>query len=387
MSKSVRYKLNKSKGKRNKRKKVGKSKKVVKVPFKKFLKLLFLLAIVCILGFWFFVAYRTVTEIKVKDVVESDSEIVKFAEDGKVRKTLLIYEDPNSVEEKNLFILAIIFNSDTSEVLIYYYPRNIYIHDYFAEKYISIENLTYAGNSYMYEEKYAYVIRQIEEQMSVKFDSYIWFGSEAGRNFVSDNERWGYSEEDVFELFSKLSFFNLITKYYKVYLFEEFLHSNMNFVEMYTYFQSIKGIVNAGNYKFVNLGEKSMTQDVILGSGKNVRSLNMNAVDNSLRENIDILRARDLSREHVKVEVYNGTDIPGYARIMARKIFNAGCRVIRYENSSQNYEQNYIYIPDKEKFPNGLEVVNSIVEDATIVVGRPDFLTTGDIVVVLGQKE
>lgn len=387
MSKSVRYKLNKSKGKRSRRRKVGKSKKVFRVSFKKLLKLLVLLTLVCILGFWFFVAYRTVTEIKVRDVVGFDSEIVNFAQHGNVRKTLLIYEDPNSSEEKNLFILAIIFNSDTSEVLIYYFPGNIYIHDYFAEKYISIENLTYAGNSYMYEEKYAYVIRQIEEQMSVKFDSYIWFGSEVARNFVSDNERWGYSEKDVFGLFSKLSFFNLITKYYKVYLFEEFLHSNMNFVEMYAYFQSIKGIVNSGNYKFVNLGEKSMTREVVLGSGKTVRSLDMNAIDISLRGEIDIVRSRDLSREHVKVEVYNGTDIPGYARIMARKIFNAGCRVIRYENSSQNYDQNYIYIPDKERFPNGLEVVNSIVEDAIIVVGRPDFLTTGDIVVVLGQKE
>jgi len=34
-----------------------------------------------------------------------------------------------------------------------------------------------------------------------------------------------------------------------------------------------------------------------------------------------------------------------------------------------------------------LKVVQSIVEDAVIVEGRPDFLTTGDIIVVLGDEK
>jgi hypothetical protein len=35
----------------------------------------------------------------------------------------------------------------------------------------------------MYKDKYAYVIRQIEEQMAMNFDSYIWFGSEIRKKF------------------------------------------------------------------------------------------------------------------------------------------------------------------------------------------------------------
>jgi hypothetical protein len=73
--------------------------------------------------------------------------------------------------------------------------------------------------------------------------------------------------------------------------------------------------------------------------------LNLLALDKSLDENIDVLRTRDLSKEHVKVEVYNGTDITWmFARIMARKIHNAGCSVIRHENAAKTMKKSYIYV-------------------------------------------
>lgn len=390
MPKSVRYKLKKP-GRPKKRRTGNRAKVRLMGKKNKFLsksvRIFFFMLLVSIFSYWIFVAYTTVRDIKITDVVGKDSEILEFASSSRIRRTLIIYEDPNSTDRKNLFILAVIHNPETSEALIYYYPGKLFIKDYFAGQYISIENLTYAGHSYMYDEKYAYVIRQIEEQMALSFDSYILFGSEVSKNFVSNSENWGYSEEDVYQLFSKLSFLNLMPRYYKVYLFEEYFHSNMSFLEMYSYFQSLRGIVSSDNQVYINLGDKEMFTEITLGSGRNANILNMGVLDKSLRDNLDILRTRDLRREHVKVEVYNGSDIPGYARTVSRRIFNSGCRVIRYENASRLYDQTSIYVSDMDKFVHGLGIVNDIVQDAVVVEGRPDFLTTGDIVVVLGLDQ
>jgi len=299
---------------------------------------------------------------------------------------LIVFEDPVASEKKILFLLVVIYNSDTSEALIYYLPGNLYIRDSFSDKHISVANLAYAGESYLYSEQHAFVVKQMEEQLAIDFDSYIWFGSEVSKNFVTDNENWGYRKEDALKIFNKLSFFNLIPKYYKVYLFEEFLHSNMSFLEMYSYFQTIKGVTTTKNLHYIDLGTKPMYEKILLGSGKQAQCLNTREFDKSLRGNIDILRTRELRREHVKVEVYNGTETPGYASVIARVIYNAGCKVLRHENSSIPYEKTHIYVSDIDKFSNGLEIVKKILDDYVIVQGRPDFLTTGDIVVVLGGE-
>ncbi len=388
MAKSVRYKLNRNICRKNKKRRVknrGVS-KVKKVRNLKPLKIFLSIIAFVILGYWFFVAYTTVREVKIVDVV-GENEIVEFADAGQIRRMLLIYEEPNASEANNLFILAVIHNTDISQMLVYHLPGDIYINDYFTKKYISVKDLTYAGKSYMYRDKYAYVIKQIEEQMAINFDSYVLFGSEISKNFISDSSTWGNSEEEVLTIFSKLSLFNLMPRYYKVHLFEEYFHSNMSFLEMYSIFQSLEGVVVSDNYEYFYLGDDEFVREVTLGGSRDVKALNTVAFDQSLRANIDISRTRALRGEHVKVEVYNGSDIPGYARTIARRIYNSGCRVIRFKNASVPYDETKIYVSDMEKFVNGLEVVNDIVKEATVVEGRPSFLTTGDIIVVLGMDQ
>ena len=390
MGKSVRYKLNRSttKPRRGKGGRQGKlKKKRFSFSLGKPIKIIFSILLISLLIYWLFVAYTTVRDIKVTDVVPEESEIVEFADQSRIRRTLVIYEKPHTTEERNLFLLAAIYNTETSQALIYHLPDTLYINDYFANKDISVEYLTYAGESYMYNEKYAYVIRQTEEQMAINFDSYVLFGSQISKNFVSDDDSWGKSKDDVLDIFSKLSFLNLMPRYYKVYLFEDYFHSNMSFLEMYTSFQNIRGIILSGNYEYFNLKNDEFVVQKSLGSGREIKVLNRSVFDESLRQNIDVLRTRDLRAEHVKVEVYNGSDIPGYARNVARRIFNSGCRVIRFENASKTYENTKIYVSDIEKFANGLSVVESIVDNAQVVEGRPEFLTTGDIIVVLGLDQ
>ncbi len=376
MGKTVRYKLNRCSS-RLKRKR-GKKTKGKGFRFKP-LKSLLIIFLIFALGYWAFIAYTTVRDIKVVDVI-GESEVVEFAQKDVVRKSLIIYEEPLALEQKNLFILAVIYNPDISESLTYYFPGDLYVWDYVSKREIPVCTLTYAGESYMYDEKYAYVVAQIEEQMGIQFDSYVWFGSKIGENFVGD------VGSDPLAVFSSLSFINLMPRYYKVHLFEEHFHSNMSFLEMYSFFQSMGALVSSGNNEFVDLSDEDMVTEGFLNTGEKIKLLSPSSVDSSLREHIDVLRTRALSREHAKVEVYNASGKQGYARLVARKIYNSGCRVIRYETEAEKYEKTKIYVTNRERFPEALSIVNSVVDNAEIVEGRPGFLTTGDIIVVLGQE-
>ena len=64
-----------------------------------------------------------------------------------------------------------------------------------------------------------------------------------------------------------------------------------------------------------------------------------------------------------------------------------GCNVVRYGNADKEYDQTTIYIVDPVRFENSLKVVNAILgKDVVIINERPSFLTTGDIIVVLGKN-
>jgi hypothetical protein len=45
-----------------------------------------------------------------------------------------------------------------------------------------------------------------------------------------------------------------------------------------------------------------------------------------------------------------------------------------------------LYIPDEDRFKNSIDVVKEVVDgNVEIINDRPTFMTTGDIVVVLGK--
>jgi hypothetical protein len=391
MPKSFRYKigkvcentLNTSKGRVVDRRRIGEKPKIDKVKFKKCLKIIVSVVLLLFLLNWLYSAYATFSTIRITDVVEGYDEVIDFAQKDEVRKTIIVYEDPESEEERNLLILLVIFNTDTSDALIYHFPEDLYIREDFNGKYISVADLTYAGNTYMYKAKYAYVLGQISNQIAMDIDSYIWIGSEMGSEFFGNNRDWS-SEKDVLKIFSSLSTFRLLTTYRKSEIIVDSLYSNMNFIEVYRYLQQIRGVIGLNNYRYINLADEGTIDEVTLGTGRKVDVLNLGAFDKTLISNYGILMSRKLAREHVKVEVYNGSNVPMYARKVARRIYNSGCNVVRYTNSPETYEKNYIYIPNPEEYQAGLAKILTIVEDPVIVEERPDFFTTGDIIVVLG---
>ncbi len=370
---------------RNKKVEVKPTEKKDYTKARKVLRIFTLFLIIFLFALWFYNAYVTLLSVKITDVIGNTDYIFNLVDEDRVKKTVIVYEDITEDEQINLFILVVLFNQDTSEILTYYYPNDLYLLEDFGSKFVSVANLTYAGNTYVYNDRYAFVLRQLSNYMAMDFDSYIWLESEMVSGFFSRNTNFENVERDVMNIFSRLSSSRLATNYYKSDIIESHLFSNMGFIEIFRYFQQINAIVDSKNYSFVDLGSDRMTNDVVLGSGQEVSALSVSAFDISLTNHYQMIMDRGLAREHVKVEIYNGSDIPMYAGRVARKIHNAGCNVVRFSNAPKTYEKNYIYIPNPDDYPNALEKILGYIQDPEIVYERPEFLTTGDIIVVLGN--
>jgi hypothetical protein len=59
---------------------------------------------------------------------------------------------------------------------------------------------------------------------------------------------------------------------------------------------------------------------------------------------------------------------------------------VRYENAPSTSDRTVVYVSNKENYRNSLAIVTEILSGSfDLVEGRPAFMTTGDIVVVLGK--
>lgn len=96
-------------------------------------------------------------------------------------------------------------------------------------------------------------------------------------------------------------------------------------------------------------------------------------------------KATDLLLEQPKVEVYNGTGVTGLAGRYARFFRNSGFTVTRVEDSLDYYETTTIYVPERSQYEKSVEVlVHDMGKEVAVREDAPGFLSTADIIVVLG---
>ena len=121
-------------------------------------------------------------------------------------------------------------------------------------------------------------------------------------------------------------------------------------------------------------------------TGDKIKVLNTAEYDKVFRDLFEKVLDRGLENERVRVEVYNGSELTGVASSFGRKIVNTCCDVVRYGNAPNSEEKTKVYVSNMEKFSNAYRVVSDVIPiEFETVEGRPDFMTTGDIVVVLGK--
>lgn len=342
---------------RKRKKKKSQKGKETNIPFVKLLPY-----IVSILLFTFLL-YRLIVLISFK--VEC-SEVPKdlLSNNSAVVNTLFIFEG----EEKIVNMEILTYSKDQKNILEVEIPTAVYVTQERIDSF-PISSIKTVGEFLEHGSGKEYTVKYMGDLLGLKFDNYVWLSdsSTSTDEFLSKLSVWSilfdlkYNKELKGNLYSNLPILNLIKE--------------VNFLN--------QALVN---YQSEEIDMLDCCVEQFIGSGERqeTRFVKRN-FDEQFSKYISKLVSRDVERERVNVEVYNASNVSGLASEYARKIRHTGCRILRFDNAPNINEDTVIYVPEPQDYVNSLEIVRDVVgEDVEIRYERPSFITTGDIVIILG---
>ena len=321
--------------------------------------------------------------------------------------TLVVLESGNDQAKKISEAYLFLTNKNKEESILIYIPGWIYyggLEEDFGNS-VAVSSFRYAGDFLQEGRGIEYSIWQIGQMLGIKVDNYIWFSPDSVKSYssiygdtsgVEDKLREYYkvSGEDAlndpfFKLSTMSSRYSVLKNMLgisKLIGLSKFGSSNLSFTEYLDFFANLNNTVSSTETYGIDLSFFRYSTEDLSSSGGQIRYINTTEFDNVYRGLIAKIIDRSLEKERVRVEIYNGSGVAGAAKQFGRKIENAGCDVVRYENAPTTIDRTVLYIADEVSFANSLKVVSEVLSGSyDLVKGRPDFMTTGDIVVVLGQ--
>ncbi len=269
---------------------------------------------------------------------------------------------------------------------------------------IPVSTFKYAGDFLQEGRGFEYAIWQFEQLLGSNIDEYIWVSGNAFKIFEDKlGESMGDSiyaqyysngfkvNQEAFFLnsfVSKLGWFNLMVSSSKFKDSQAVIYSSLptlgNVIVKLK--QIHKSTLSLSPYLIDFSSNEYLSQQESSGGVGISSYINTDEYDSVWSGFIESMIDRKLEKERVRVEVYNGSGMSGYASQYARRIRNSGCEVVRYDNAPVEQEKTQFFVPNQEGFVNSLEVISEIFPGTyEIVEGRPSFMTTGDIVIILGK--
>lgn len=323
------------------------------------------------------------------------------------KQTLIVMEEGSGKDKKIKEAYLFITNENKKESILIYIPGWIYfggLEGDFGNS-IALSSFRYAGDFLQEGRGVEYAIWQISQMLGIKIDNYIWFSPEGVQNFtnlygdingVEDKFKEYYKtpEGDMLgEPFFKL---NVMSSRYSIFKnmmnlqglmnLSNTVYSNLSFIDFLDIFAGLNKTVLRTEAYGIDLSFYRYSLEDLSTSGGQVRYMVTEEFDKVYRSLLTKIIDRTLEKERVRIEVYNGSGVTGAAQQFGRKIENFGCDVVRYENAPKTIERTVVYISNEESFKNSLKIVSEVLSGSyDLIVGRPEFMTTGDIVVVLGQ--
>lgn len=364
-----------------------------------------ILGVVLYLGYYLF----SVFTVKLANRAQTgDTHQNLFSQQmGDTKKVLVVLEDGSQQDPKISGAYLFITNSQKNESILVYLPGWLYFGGLEADfgNSIPVSSFEYAGNYLRKESGIEYAVWQISQMLAIKVDDYIWFTPNGVSEFsnmfgdiskVSSSTKQYYTAQsgdilsDVFfkldTMSSQYSFLKSVYNSGNLRSFGTEIYSNMSFSQVLSFFASYARTIRNSDTKGIDLSSYNYSTEGTSASGMNIRYVNTDQFDTAYRTLFSNVLDRSIEKERVRVEVYNGSSVSGAAQQFGRKIENAGCDVVRYENAPNVIDKTIVYVSNKTSFQNSLKIVSEILGDNyTLTEGRPDFMTTGDIVVVLGQ--
>lgn len=322
------------------------------------------------------------------------------------KKTLIVLENKFNEQDRIEKVFLYAENKEKDVAVMIYLPNWVLytgLESDFGNA-VAISGFRYAGDFKQPGKGIEFAIWQFEELFGMKVDEYIWIDSDAFLllqenlgEFTSDTvyaqyyqNGWEVSEDVFFfnGFVSRLSWFNLIFSSNKFRDREVVIYSSL---------ESLPGVVvelknihsrllKLRPYVIDLSSSKYLDQRESDGMGGMQNYLKLSEFDSVWRGSTEKMIERELEKERVRVEVYNASGIAGKASSYARKVANSGCDVVRFDNAPSRAESTKFYVPNPDDFKRSLEIITALFPGQyEIVNGRPDFMTTGDIVIILGE--
>jgi hypothetical protein len=337
-------------------------------------------------GYLVYVAYN-VFSYEIRDSLTSKANESYLIETKGLEKTVIVIGDKEG-SIKGVWQIA--YDSESVDTVAYFIPPWVYSIDYSGvfDQYISVGDYEYAGSVLDEKRDIEYSLWQLINLTAVPSDSYIWITDEGMDSFedIFGEVAFKNEKEDLEVLLNKYSVVTLLFNSQKLSMLDNKVLSNLNKVDLHRRLSTIKEILRLGDVSWVDLSEDYATEEVVTETGKIVPLVNTSGVDNQLDKYMYILRNRELEKEQVKVEVFNGSEVAGAASRYARRVRNAGLKVVRYDNAPEATERTVVYVADKDRFKESVSMVQRLLSvGVQMVEGRPEFMTTGDVVIILGS--
>lgn len=376
-----------------------------KLDIGKILVYIFVVAVTLFLGIYFTILLSSKLHDSTK--LNGSNQYLLSQTNDDTTTTLIVLEGNSGQEKKINEVYLFLTNKNKEESILIYIPGWLYyggLEEDFGNS-LAVSSFRYAGDFLQEGRGVEYAIWQIGQMLGIKVDNYIWFSPDAVKNYsdlygdisgVEDKYREYYKapgEDSLNDPFFKLSAMsskysglkNMI-KLTHLVDFNNTVYSNMGFTGFLSFFSTLNNTVADTETYGIDLSFYRYSTEDLSTSGGQIRYMNTDEFDTVYRSLISKIIDRSLEKERVRVEIYNGSGVSGAAKQFGRKIENSGCDVVRYENAPKTIERTILYITNEESFTSSLKIVSEILSGSyDLVVGRPEFMTTGDIVVVLGQ--
>lgn len=238
---------------------------------------------------------------------------------------------------------------------------------------------------------FTYVFYQLQELYAVAIDGYVVIPEDQtdaiGKFSGMDSPEEAIRGEKSYEVWSEkwLAYWIeymrslSITKIWMNRDLVQSIGSNMGVVDVYSFIHDFSSLPD--DSVSVHIFDKDEVMQTIDERGELINVVTVSSVDELLAE---VGQDDRMDREQARIEIFNGTDVSGWGSRYERWIKHLGGDVIRVKNAPQQGEGTTIYVTDLEKYSYTVERISSLWEDVKIEEGRPGFITTGDIVIVLG---
>ena len=341
-----------------KRKKIKKERSKKRKEFQ-FKKLIWITVILIIL----FLLYRVIILISFK-VNCSSIPTDMLSKDNSLVNTFFVFEEDGKISNMEL----ITYSKDQKRLLRIDIPTNIYVTENSIDDF-PLSSIYSVGEFLRHNSGKEYTIEYMSDLLGMKIDNYVWIVN---------------SSKDLEEFRSKLSVVNILFDFGYSQELRGNIYSNLQIFNLIKEINFINQAVSNYDYEEMDIS-KCCVESVTISASRQQLRFKTGSFDEELSKYIDELVSRDVERERVNVEVYNGSNVSGLASEYSRKIRHTGCRILRYDNAPNIYEKTIIYVPDLESYENSLKLIRDVVgENVEVRYERPTFITTGDIIILLG---